>query len=214
MFLARRVLESNCFCNFESLGMVSLVNAARVSAGKGGLGWINPAIYQYSSHFANDVTSGNNNCVEGGTCCTSGFTAKSGWDPVTGWGSVNFANFKSFFVGLGNQLNIPTLSPSVAPAVVASTPKPSATAMPSTSNTGWMYKYTYNEKSCVGSVINVLSVPLGVCLHYYSYVGTSLTYGGYQMYSCNNGWFLIINFTFLKFNKINFFRRTKRFLLF
>ena len=105
--------------------MVSLVNAARVAAGKGGLGWINPSLYKYSSQFTNDVTSGNNRCVVGGSCCSSGFTAKSGWDPVTGWGSVNFAAFKSLMTSLGNQLNIPTLSPIQVPALVPSK-KPSS----------------------------------------------------------------------------------------
>ena len=170
--------------------MVSLVNAARVAAGKGGLGWINPSLYKYSSQFANDVTSGNNRCVQEGSCCSSGFTAKSGWDPVTGWGSVNFANFKTLMASLGNQLSIPTLPPTPAPAptvTVVKTPKPSVTAMPTTSNSGWMYKYTYAAKSCTGTVINVYSVPLGVCLHNYRVSDSSVYYSGYQMYSCNNG---------------------------
>jgi len=168
--------------------MVSLVNAARVAAGKGGLGWINPSLYKYRSQFTNDVTSGNNRCIVGGSCCSSGFTAKSGWDPVTGWGSVNFANFKSIMTSLGNKLDIPTLSPTNVPApAFARTAKPSVTAMPTTSNSGWMYKYTYAAQGCSGSVINVYAVPLGVCLNNYRVSGTSLYYGGYQMYSCNNG---------------------------
>lgn len=171
--------------------MVSLVNAARVAAGKGGLGWLNPSLYKYSGRFANDVTSGNNRCVKGGSCCSSGFTAKSGWDPVTGWGSVNFDNFKNLMTSLGNQLSIPTLPPTQAPAPAvpqsSASFKPSFTAMPTTSNSGWMYKYTYAAESCSGTVINVYSVPLGVCLNNYMVSGTTTSSSGYQMYSCNNG---------------------------
>ena len=183
-------------------GMVSLVNAARVAVGKGGLGWINPTLYKYSNQFTNDVTTGNNECVVGGSCCSTGFTATTGWDPVTGLGSVNFANFKSVLVGLGNNLNIPTLPPTQAPAVpttvaqpVASA-KPSTTAIPTSSNTGWMYKYTYSTSSCSGTVIDIFAVPLGVCLHNFKLVGSSVYYSGYQMYSCNNGTSELFSFCF------------------
>jgi len=67
--------------------MVSLVNAARLQAGKPSLGWINPAIYASGGSFANDITSGNNDCTMT-VCCTQGFHAAPGWDPVTGFGSV------------------------------------------------------------------------------------------------------------------------------
>ena len=43
--------------------MVALVNAARLSIGKSTLGYINPAIYEYYSQFANDITSGDNLCT-------------------------------------------------------------------------------------------------------------------------------------------------------
>ena len=171
--------------------MVSLVNAARVAAGKGGVGWLNPTLYKYSSQFSKDVTSGNNRCVEGGGCCPTGFTATTGWDPVTGWGSINFANFKALLTSLGNQLNIPTVAPVTAPVAVApnvqGTRKPSATASPTVSNTGWMYKYTYGAKQCGGSVLSVTANPLGVCLGYYSTTGGSYNLLGYKMYSCNGG---------------------------
>ena len=101
--------------------MVSLVNAARYAAGKGGLGWINPAIYKYSSQFTNDIISGANKCVVGGSCCAAGFTATTGWDPVTGWGSVNFANFFSLFTSLGNQYR-PSNNPTTQPLHLPSTP--------------------------------------------------------------------------------------------
>ena len=70
-------------------GMVSLVNAARLAAGKSALGWLNPALYALSSNFIlNDITSGHNKCTDSGLCCLQGFTAATGWDPVTGLGSV------------------------------------------------------------------------------------------------------------------------------
>jgi hypothetical protein len=55
-------------------GMVSLVNAKRKEVGKSLLGWINPALYKYSSSFVNDVTIGENRCTAYATvCCQSGF---------------------------------------------------------------------------------------------------------------------------------------------
>ena len=73
-------------------GMVSLVNAARQAAGKSPLGWLNPALYAFSSKFVHDITSGNNKCDSGTPyspyCCAQGFYAAPGWDPVTGLGSV------------------------------------------------------------------------------------------------------------------------------
>ena len=69
--------------------MVSLVNAARKKAGKSSLGWLNPALYAFSSKFIlNDIESGNNKCNANNICCPQGFTAAPGWDPVTGLGSV------------------------------------------------------------------------------------------------------------------------------
>ena len=190
----------------HSLGMVSLVNAARVSIGKGGLGWINPTLYKYSSSFANDITVGNNKCTSSSFCCTSGFSTSSGWDPVTGLGSINFANFKTVLTGLGNKLNIPTVGPVRAPtnkpAVVASA-KPSSTAMPTVSNSGWMVKYTYNSEGCTGAVASVYAVPLGVCLNNYKVIGSSVYYSGYQMYSCNNGKLRhFTNATYIEINEL------------
>jgi tripeptidyl-peptidase-1 len=78
-------------------GMVSLVNSARLKAGKPALGFINPAIYQHGEAFSNDVTSGKNNCAASRVCCSQGFYASTSWDPLTGFGSVNYAKFYSIF---------------------------------------------------------------------------------------------------------------------
>lgn len=78
-------------------GMVSLVNAARQAAGKSPLGWLNPALYAFSSKFIHDITSGHNKCNSATSgspvCCSQGFYAATGWDPVTGLGSVLYLIF-------------------------------------------------------------------------------------------------------------------------
>lgn len=82
-------------------GMISLVNSARLAAGKNSLGFLNPAIYQYGSQIIrNDITSGNNKCAASSrnqVCCTQGFYATAGWDPVTGFGSLDFKKFSDIF---------------------------------------------------------------------------------------------------------------------
>lgn len=81
-------------------GMVSLVNAARLKAGKSALGFLNPTIYEFGESFSNDVTSGENNCCASKVCCDEGFYASSGWDPLTGFGSVNYKKFYDVFFNL------------------------------------------------------------------------------------------------------------------
>ncbi|EIW80511.1 subtilisin-like protein [Coniophora puteana RWD-64-598 SS2] len=64
----------------------TMINDARLAAGKSTIGFINPTIY--SSKFAgafNDITEGTNP-----GCNTEGFNATPGWDPVTGLGTPNF----------------------------------------------------------------------------------------------------------------------------
>jgi tripeptidyl-peptidase-1 len=84
-------------------GMVSLVNAARIQAGKSPLGWLNPMLYGLHKQFVKDILSGRNHCTASmcdliscsvKTCCKEGFHAIEGWDPVTGLGSVNFTAFR------------------------------------------------------------------------------------------------------------------------
>lgn len=78
--------------------MVSLVNSARKAAGKSALGWLNPALYAFSSQIIlNDITKGNNLCTaQKAACCKQGFYAAPGWDPVTGLGSVILLGMYSF----------------------------------------------------------------------------------------------------------------------
>ncbi|KIJ31470.1 hypothetical protein M422DRAFT_266848 [Sphaerobolus stellatus SS14] len=64
--------------------VIALVNAQRMSSGKGPLGFLNPLLYN-TSDILNDITSGSNP-----GCGTDGFPASIGWDPVTGLGTPNF----------------------------------------------------------------------------------------------------------------------------
>ena len=83
-------------------GVVSLVNAARLEAGKSALGFVNPALYSsgVSGGVYNDVTDGNNMCTAGRVCCDEGFYCSSGWDPLTGFGSVDYSKFYDTFLDL------------------------------------------------------------------------------------------------------------------
>lgn len=90
-------------------GMVSLVNAHRVQSGKGPIGYLNAAIWSTAHLWANDITSGDNNCVAGdcSICCPQGFKATKGWDPVTGFGTVNFPLFYNTFVNIEISAGMP-----------------------------------------------------------------------------------------------------------
>jgi tripeptidyl-peptidase-1 len=74
--------------------ILTLINSARMFAGKGSIGFINPTIYEYP-WVLNDITKGSNQ-----GCGTSGFTAVEGWDPVTGLGTPNFPKLLALYLGL------------------------------------------------------------------------------------------------------------------
>jgi tripeptidyl-peptidase I len=61
-------------------GILTLINEARLAAGKSTLGFINPTLYSNPQVF-NDITVGNSV-----GCNTNGFPAAAGWDPATGLG--------------------------------------------------------------------------------------------------------------------------------
>ncbi|KAF8986151.1 peptidase S8/S53 domain-containing protein [Cyathus striatus] len=76
--------------------MITLINDARITAGKKPVGFINPSLY--SSAFAsayNDIVQGSNP-----GCGTIGFNATTGWDPVTGLGTPNFPKLMDAFMSL------------------------------------------------------------------------------------------------------------------
>ncbi|KAI4239964.1 MAG: hypothetical protein L6R40_005395 [Gallowayella cf. fulva] len=64
--------------------ILTLINEARLYAGKSSLGFINPFLYANPGAF-NDITQGGNQ-----GCGTPGFQSVTGWDPVTGLGTPNF----------------------------------------------------------------------------------------------------------------------------
>ena len=75
-------------------GIITLLNEARIEAGKGPIGFLNPTFYANHDAF-NDITVGNNP-----GCHTGGFNATPGWDPVTGLGTPNFEKLKEVFLNL------------------------------------------------------------------------------------------------------------------
>ncbi|KAF5334159.1 hypothetical protein D9758_014814 [Tetrapyrgos nigripes] len=76
--------------------MITLLNDARIAAGKGPVGFVNPAVYsqRFKSAF-NDITNGTNP-----GCGTEGFSATEGWDPVTGVGTPSLAKLMHLFLDL------------------------------------------------------------------------------------------------------------------
>ena len=99
--------------------MISLVNAARLQAGRSSVGWIHPILYASYKNFTKDITSGSNHCAVGYkapyTCCRQGFSAAPGWDPVTGLGVLNFKQFKTFMMNIGTSSTTTANQPSIAP---------------------------------------------------------------------------------------------------
>ena len=65
--------------------MITLINDARIAAGKPALGFLNPWLYSVGYKGFRDVTIGS---AIG--CGVEGFPAVEGWDPVTGFGTPNF----------------------------------------------------------------------------------------------------------------------------
>jgi len=82
--------------------IVSLLNSARLNAGKAPLGFVAPLFYAAAAANANafnDIVGGNNYCSE--DCCGKvGYIATKGWDPVTGLGTPNFPALLSYVESL------------------------------------------------------------------------------------------------------------------
>ena len=69
--------------------IISLINEARMTAGKPVLGYLNPFIYKNVDAFR-DVTIGSNKIGRGGVAWKYGWNCTEGWDPATGHGTPNF----------------------------------------------------------------------------------------------------------------------------
>jgi tripeptidyl-peptidase-1 len=72
---------TSCSCPTFA-GLVSLLNDARLSAGKRSLGYLNQFLYSTAASSMTDVVSGSNP-----GCGSNGFYAAPQWDPVTGLGT-------------------------------------------------------------------------------------------------------------------------------
>jgi tripeptidyl-peptidase-1 len=82
-------------------GMITLINDARLAAGKKPLGFLNQALYSLDAAVWNDIVTGDNKCTSDSYyCCTEGFAAAKGWDPVSGLGSPKFQALKQALVAL------------------------------------------------------------------------------------------------------------------
>jgi tripeptidyl-peptidase-1 len=82
-------------------GMITLINDARLAAGKKPLGFLNQALYSLDASVWNDIVTGDNKCTSDAEyCCTEGFSAAKGWDPVSGLGSPKFQALKTALVAL------------------------------------------------------------------------------------------------------------------
>lgn len=69
--------------------MVSLLNDARLQAGRKQMGYLNPFLYQNADAFM-DVTVGTNALGRGNGPTEWGFNCTKGWDPATGLGTPIF----------------------------------------------------------------------------------------------------------------------------
>ena len=69
--------------------MVSLLNEARLQAGRSPMGFLNPFLYANPNAFF-DVTIGSNKFDQTGYPYPYGFNCSRGWDPVTGLGTPHF----------------------------------------------------------------------------------------------------------------------------
>lgn len=88
----------------------TLLNDARLRAGKPPVGFINPALYAIGAKGLNDITSGaavgcrgvnlqSNLTINGvGIIPYASWNATVGWDPATGLGTPNFGNLLNLFL--------------------------------------------------------------------------------------------------------------------
>ena len=70
--------------------LISLLNEARLHAGKPPMGYLNPFLYHCAQCFT-DVTNGTNAIDREGSSLKAGWNASVGWDPVSGLGTPRFA---------------------------------------------------------------------------------------------------------------------------
>ena len=71
-------------------GMMSMLNDARLQAGKPVMGFLNPFLYKNADAFT-DITAGSNKVGRGGESLPYGWNCSAGWDPATGLGTPVFS---------------------------------------------------------------------------------------------------------------------------
>jgi len=85
-------------------GIVSLLNDARLNAGKKPLGFLAPLLYQMqttSPSTFNDITQGSSSwsrCQD--NSCKYGYGCSTGWDPASGLGSISYTNALAYIKNL------------------------------------------------------------------------------------------------------------------
>lgn len=77
-------------------GMFAKINQARLEAGKGTVGFVNPVMYALGKKAMRDVTVGANS----GCGVEEAFEAAEGWDAVTGLGSPDYAKLLDLYMAL------------------------------------------------------------------------------------------------------------------
>ncbi|KAJ7023906.1 family S53 protease [Mycena alexandri] len=87
--------EGTLFSATIFASMISLLTNERIAAGKPGLGFLNPLIYQNPTAFTDIPTGSNPGCT-----LTNAFNGTVGWDPVTGFGSPIYSKLRE----LSNKL--------------------------------------------------------------------------------------------------------------
>jgi len=79
--------------------IVTLLNDARISAGKKALGFFNQALYQATANSFKIINEGNNKCTIG-VCCEYGYGNNNGYSSVNGLGTPNFQNLLQYVLSL------------------------------------------------------------------------------------------------------------------
>ncbi|KAG2138054.1 peptidase S8/S53 domain-containing protein [Suillus bovinus] len=96
IYKGKKNLISGTSCSSPTFAaFVSMLNDARINAGKTSLGFLNPFLYSTGYVALNDITKGSNP-----GCGTLGFNATLGWDPVTGYGTPNFEKLKDLVLAM------------------------------------------------------------------------------------------------------------------
>jgi len=113
--------------------IVSLLNSARLGAGKPPMGLITPFLYQNADAFT-DVIAGDNRVCGWWASKTQGFEAAKGWDPVTGLGTPVFPRLLA--AALGESMP-PTHSPTSTRPSAAPTREPTHANTPPATGCDW-----------------------------------------------------------------------------